>query len=203
MRSSPGGTRSSAKSQAVGGGGVGTEVAVSDGPVTASRPGAGDVRADLVGRLGAVRLAEPLEEARLAQDVLLGADRLDDVGGEHRAQLGAAPHRETGREPREEPGPERVPDTRRVCLADLTGDADLDRLLAADAYRDAVLASGLDLHPDALGELVLAPAGLLAGQVALVLVGEEVLGPVDEARDRGSVTEGQLLGGGGGEGDAA
>src|SRR5215218_4237233 len=53
IRSSPGGTRSSAKSQAVGGGGVGTG---------GSGPGAGDVRPDLVGRLGTVGLGEPLEE---------------------------------------------------------------------------------------------------------------------------------------------
>src|SRR5689334_8013824 len=101
MRSSPGGTRSSAKSQGVDGGGVGTDglrlswgwaaqrraMTVSTWPATASWPWAGDVRPDLVGTLRTVGLGEPLEEASLAQGVLLRADRLDDVGGEHRAEL--------------------------------------------------------------------------------------------------------------------
>src|SRR6476469_10463685 len=95
MRSSPGGTRSSAKSQGVDGGGVGTDglrlswgwaaqrlaMTVSAGPAAASWPWTGDVGPDLVGGLGTVGLGEPLEEALLARGVFLLADRSVAVGG--------------------------------------------------------------------------------------------------------------------------
>ena len=48
---------------------------------------AGDVGLDLGAGQGAVSLGEPLEEPPTAQLVLLGADRLHDIGRKHRADL--------------------------------------------------------------------------------------------------------------------
>ena len=55
---------------------------------------------------------------------------------------------------------------------------------------------------NAVGDLVDRPPGLLRGQVQLVLVGEQVVRPVDQPPDGGAVHGGQLLGRVGGEGDA-
>src|SRR6266581_351285 len=63
---------------------------------------------DLVGGLVAIRHREPLAELVLAHHVLLGADRLQHQGGEHRADLGRTLEAEAPRQGREEPGPEAV-----------------------------------------------------------------------------------------------
>ena len=81
----------------------------------AGRPGAAPIS---VGRLVAVRRARARSRNRaLREVVLLGADGLDDVRRQQRADLGAALVGEAPREPGEEAGAEGVADAGRVGLA--------------------------------------------------------------------------------------
>ncbi len=135
--------------------------------------------------------------------VLLGADRLEHVGREHRADLGAPLVAEPAGQADEEAGPERVADAGGVDPLDVAGDRHVDRVLALGADVGAVLAAGDDPGGDPVVDLGLAPSGLGLGEVRLVLVGEEVVGAVDELADERAVGEGELLRGVGDERDAA
>src|SRR5215207_10240111 len=154
---------------------------------------AAQVRLDVGHRVRAVRRAEPVEEAGLAELVLLGADGLDDVGGQQAAHLGGADVVEPPRERRQEAGPERVTDPGRVGLALLGRALDLDRGFALAVDPDALRSERRDPGADPLEDLLRAPPGLLLGERGLVLVGEEVGRAVDQLPDARAVHPRDLL----------
>src|SRR4051812_12983465 len=76
------------------------------GPPEGSR--SAEVGVDVGCCLVAVRRADPLDELRPRERVLLGPDSLDDVRGQHAADLRRTLVPESPLEPRQEPGPEGV-----------------------------------------------------------------------------------------------
>ena len=160
-------------------------------------------RGDLGHGLVTVGRGEPGEETLARHRVPLRADGPQEVCGQHRTHLGAAFVPEAAGESDEEASAEGVADARGVNPLDVTGDGNMDGVLAAGADVGAVLAARDDAGRDPAVDLVLAPPGLGLGEVGLVLVGEQVVRAVDELADEGAFRERELLRRVGDEADAA
>src|SRR5690606_1641966 len=163
--------------------------------------GSGQVLLHLGRRLVAVGLREAVHEVGAAQLVLLGADGLDDQGGEHAADLGGALQGDVPGQAGQEARAEGVADAGRVRLALLGRAADLHGLLAGPLAAAAARAAGGDAVADPVEDLGVAPAGLALDEPLLVLVGEEVGRPVQQYPDLLTAHPGDLLGEVGGERD--
>src|SRR5439155_22198927 len=126
------------------------------GPATGGRPCAGSGRqvgADLLGGAGAVRLGQSLDEVGGLDLVLLGADGLQHLGGQHRADLGGAFEGQVPGQGGEEAGAEAVADAGRVVRLDLVGDRYVDRVEPAAGDPYAVAAQRGDPYADQVEDL--------------------------------------------------
>ncbi|MGX1300415.1 hypothetical protein RKD35_001903 [Streptomyces albogriseolus] len=114
------------------------------------------------------------------------------------ARSSETPHARPDRKPARKASPTPV----GVGLALLVGAGDLDDRLAGPLDAHAAGAEGGDAVADLGEDLLVGPAGLRLDEALLVLVGEEVRGPLQQYPDLLPVHAGDLLGEVGGEGNA-
>ena len=148
---------------------------------------------DLLARLGAVGVGQPLHRDIAVPGPLLRTGRLQHQHGDHRRQLRRALQAQPGAAAGQEAGPERVADAGRIVLVGFGHHVDVDERAVGADHVDALGPQRRDPQPDLAHHLGLGPPGLLQQQVPFVVVGEQVGGAVDQLADLVAGQPGQLL----------
>ena len=152
------------------------------------------MRRDLSSSFEAVGTLEPRAHMSRVKAVLLRSHRLDDVRGEHRAELSASLIGQAESQTGEESCPESIPHPGRIRHRILLGAPDLDDRLPIPLDPRTLIPESRDPAVHSISNFLCTPTSFLFGQRRLVLIREQVCRPVDESTNLRSVHPSQLLG---------